>query len=348
MRLILFNENRMTKLILPAKVDGSFWLIDELNNDTNIINIDAINNKWVIKSNDEARIINNNSYVETLELIEGMYFFVEYNNKQMFLYVENLFDKTFKTYKINYGVYSIGKSNNCDIVYDNLYVYDNYLVLKFDQSGWTASITQNSNIYINNSLMSIYNKKLNHGDSIFILGLRIIVCNGMIFINNPLNKVSLNSSKFFAYDFSQNLGNKNDFPDSESIKEVDYYTDDDYFFKKPRLRRFIEEYDLTLTPPPKKAAKQEMPLLLTIGPALTMGVVSLITFANVFVNMFSGKKDITQMIPTIITSAATLLSSLLWPNLTRRYQKRLEKGKKKKEKNCMVNIWKKREKKFTM
>ena len=53
--LVLFNKNRLQKLILPQKIEGSFWLVDELNNNANIINIEAIDNNWVMKNNDDTK-----------------------------------------------------------------------------------------------------------------------------------------------------------------------------------------------------------------------------------------------------------------------------------------------------
>ena len=65
MKVVLFNDTRLQKLTLPKKIEGSFWLTDDLNNDNNIINIEAINDKWVLKGNQDAKIILNNSYVDT-------------------------------------------------------------------------------------------------------------------------------------------------------------------------------------------------------------------------------------------------------------------------------------------
>ena len=62
MRLILFNGNRLSKLVLPQKIEGSFWLNDELNNNNNIVNVEAQNGKWILKGNDEAKIIFGESY----------------------------------------------------------------------------------------------------------------------------------------------------------------------------------------------------------------------------------------------------------------------------------------------
>lgn len=172
MRVILFNGNRLSRLTLPQKVEGSFWLVDELNKNNNIINIEAQNGKWILKGNDEAKVIFNNSYTSDVELMPN--YFVDYNGKKMFLYSEKVLDKTIKYYKITENTsLTIGKDTTQDIIYENSYIVNNYLKLTFTNDGWVININQTSNVYINDSLLLNYTKKLNYGDTLFVLGLRI-------------------------------------------------------------------------------------------------------------------------------------------------------------------------------
>ena len=329
MRVVLFNGNRLSKLMLPRKVEGSFWLTDELNGNSNIINIEAQNGKWILKKNDEVKILFNNSYVDSIQLEPNYFCFLEQNGKKKLAYIEETIDNTIKYYKIGENTtITLGKDSTQDILYENPYILNNYVKLTYSNEGWIINIANTSNVYINNALLTTLNKKLNYGDTLFILGIKITLYNGMISINNPSNFVTLNN-KFQEVSFKNNLYVEKNNVESDQIKEIDFYTDDDYFFKKPRLRRFIEEYELTMTPPPKKAEKEKMPILLTLGPALTMGVVSVITLVNAITRMFTGNQNLTQSIPGLITSGATLLSSLLWPNLTKKYQKRQEKKQEK-------------------
>ena len=330
MRLLLFNGNRLTRLTLPKKIEGSFWLIDELNKNNNIINIEAKNGKWIMKENDEAKIIFGNSYTSEIELMPNYFYFIDYEGKKMFLYSERVLDKTIRYYKIQQNTtLTLGKDATQDIMYENAYIINNYLNLTFTNEGWNINIQPSSNVYLNNSLLLTLNKKLNYGDTLFVLGVRITLYNGMISINNPYNFVRINTNKLTETSFDSDLNVEKKVPESEQIKEIDFYTDDDYFFKKPRLRRFIEEYELIMSQPPKKQEKQEMPMILVLGPTLTMGVVSIVTLSNVLIRVFSGQQPIGRAIPTLISSVAMLISSIVWPNLTKRYQKRLEKKKEK-------------------
>ena len=330
MRLILFNGNRMSRMLLPKKVEGSFWLVDELNNNTNIINIEAQNGNWFLRQNDEAKIIFNSSYVAEVKIMPNYFYFIDYNGKKMLLYSERIYDSSIKYYKINENTNLVfGKDTTQDIMYENSYITNNYLELSFNKNGWAINIQPTSTVYINNSLLTNLNSKLNYGDTVFVLGVRITVCNRMISINNPSNFVKINGNKLIENSFGSDLNIERKILESEQIKELDFYKDDDYYFKTPRIRRFIEEYELMMTAPPKKSEKKEMPLILTLGPMLTMGIISLVTLFNAVVRLVSGQSTLLQAIPSLVSSVAMLVSSLLWPNLTKRYQKKQEKIKEK-------------------
>lgn len=127
MRVILFNGNRLTKLVLPKKVEGSFWLTDELNGNANIVNVEAQNGQWILKENDDAKIIYGNSYTSNVELIPNYFYFLDYNDKKMLLYSENVYDNTLKYYKILENIsLTLGKDTQQDIIYENAYIFNDW------------------------------------------------------------------------------------------------------------------------------------------------------------------------------------------------------------------------------
>ena len=329
MKLVLFNNNKITKMSLPKNIYGSFWLTDELNNNNNIINIEAEGEQWVLKSNKEAKIVYENSYVEGLVLIPNASCLIEYNNQRMPLIVEKKYDDTIKFFEIEKQVtIKIGQTDG-DILYNNSNVFNDYATLTFFGDGqWKISIKQKSKVYINNNLLKFYSKKLNVGDILYIYGLKIGLYNGMISINNILNSVII-SSALHEKKFERIEVDEEKIPSGDDIKELDLYNEEDYFYKKPRMRRFIEEHKLNITAPPSKQEEKEMPLLLVIGPMLTMAITGVVTLANTLITIFTGGRSFLQSLPTLITSITMLVSSFLWPNLTRRYQKKQKKQREK-------------------
>ena len=329
MRLVFFNKNKLSKLSLPKNVDGSFWLTDEFNNDYNIINVEAENGKWILKSNIDTKIIVNNSYVQSLELSPNLCCLLEYDGQQMPLIVENKYDNSIKYYQLTENqTFTVGNTIG-NIIYSNNNIFNEYLTLTFFGNGvWKISIQQKSKVYINDILLRYYSKKLNVGDVIYVYGLRIVLYNGLVSINNPDSRVIIDNTLVEKI-FENHSENDNNIPKSDEIKEIDLYNEEDYFFKKPRMRRYIEDYDLTITPPPQKQDKEEMPLLLVIGPMITMAITSLVMLTNTLVKVLSGKQNFLQSLPQLVMAVTMLISSLLWPSLTKKYQKRQRKRKEK-------------------
>jgi len=331
MKIVLCNKNKISKTILPEKIEGSFWLVDELENN-NIINVEAENNTWVIRSNDDAKLKTNNTIdklsnniVEKVIVEPGKKYYIEYKNTNLEMYFEESFDKSINYYSLSDNTsLSYGK----DIIVGDFEDKD-YFILTYANGMWGIILKENSKVFLNGYLITENQKHINYGDNIFVMGIRMVFYKGMISINNIGNNLKLNSLKLGRMDIKQNVTPSTTVIDSDSIKEEDYYKESDYFFKKARIRRFIETYELRVTPPPKKSEKEEMPLILTIGPMLTMALISFIRLFDVITKILTGESTWEKSITTLITTGVMLMSSLLWPNLTRIFQKRLAKKKEK-------------------
>ena len=335
MRVILCNQNKISKTILPEKIEGSFWLVDEFT-ENNIINIEAVNGKWVMKSNDDARIkltsvIDNlaNNTLTQIDVVSGKSCYLEYENRNLFCFFENSFDNTISYYTVSEDTKLVMGSNPKTDIYYEGNIDKECLMLEYSNGEWNITIKENTLVYINDYLLRTKVKRLNFGDNIFINGIRMVFYKGMISFNNIEGKLKLNSLKLANRDIKQNINFNVSVPDSDSIKEVDLYKEEDYFFKKARIRRFIETYDLKVTPPPGSGKQEEMPLLLVLGPMATMAIVSIMRFLSTITNIINGESTLEKSMSTLITSGAMLLSSLVWPNLTRAFQKRMAKKKEK-------------------
>lgn len=331
MRVITCNKNIITKTILPEKVEGSFWIVDGLTN-TNVINIEATNGKWVMTSNDDAKIkssaaINDltTDLVESLELVSGKMCYVEYAGYNLVVYFEDSYDTTLAYYSVSDNTaLTVGESNS-DIVIKE--IKNGNLSLNYINQQWIIMINESLLAYWNDSLLKVGQTKVEFGDAIFINGVRIVFYKNMISINNITHDLNINSLKLPCIDIKQNIQEPTNVEKSENIKELDYYKEEDYFFKKARIRRFIETYDLKVTPPPKKSEKEEMPIILTLGPMLTMAMVSMVNVTNVIMKIVTNERTLKESFSSLVTSGAMLLSALLWPNLTRIVKKRMEKRK---------------------
>ena len=113
-------------------------------------------------------------------------------------------------------------------------------------------------------------------------------------------------------------------PENEAPRDIDVndreiYTKDDYFSKSPRMRRMIKTKKIKLTAPPNKQSKEENPMILTLGPMLTMGMMSGVTLLTTILSIQRGETTLEKSWTQLITGGSMLLATVLWPTLTQFY-----------------------------
>ena len=329
MKIAILDLQRIKYFELPSKIDGSFLVCDEQNDNSSLFNIESVNNIWVMTSTDETQIIDGNNVVNYIQLVPNCFYRLKCETGTKIIYAMEMYDNTFSSYKIsNNSGFIIGKNQNCNIVYNNPYILDQHAIFKYNNGKWNVQITNDSLVYLNNIKLNTINTELENGDFIFIYGIKIIFINDLVIMNNPNNNLIFKNFILNPFVIEQQK------VDYEEVKEKDYYTEDDYFFKTPRLRRFVETYETTIAAPPAKQDMEEMPLLLVIGPMLTMGISSGVTLLNLAVRITNGETTLKDSWATLIICLVMLTSILLWPTLIRKYQKKqkIKKENKRKEK----------------
>ena len=124
MIVYIIDENKLISLTLPQKVYGSYWIsdINDDNQEKRIINIQEENGKWIVYSNKNVSIINNNQPINKVVLEAYNFFLLKLKNQDgyLILYVLPLNDQSKKNYTINNNqVITIGSSNDNAIIYKN-------------------------------------------------------------------------------------------------------------------------------------------------------------------------------------------------------------------------------------
>ncbi len=153
-----------------------------------------------------------------------------------------------------------------------------------------------------------------------------MILNGLVLTNNPGKKVNVNlSSGLNFYSIPADEATK-----SVVFQDKELYDKNDYFSKAPRIRRIIESKEIRLSPPPPSQDSPELPLILTIGPMLTMGMMSFMNMFNVVNRIMSGETTFAKSWSQILTALAMMSSMLLWPMISRKYSKKMAEEHKKK------------------
>lgn len=322
----LIKRTKIYNFSLPTTISGTFWItdVDGLGNTKNLISIEAKDDIWYLKSNFDAKIVSNNKELDAVVLREYNLYFIRINNENdyILLYCSPSVNKYNIRLKINSpGTILIGNNKDAQINYNYPLVSKKHAMLNFQDNNWyIQDLNSNYGTYVNNEL--VMQKRLYHGDIIFIMGLKIIVLGNTIIINNIGDLVKVDNRMFSAVSpIVQPIISE------ENILEenIELYKEEDYYFRSPRFKSGIEPVEITIDPPPGKENVDTTPLLYVIGPMISMGMVSLMMGYSSISSVFSGEKDIYSALPNIIMCVAMLLTMIFWPLLNKRYQNKQQK-----------------------
>lgn len=308
----LLNRNSISSITLPDKVRGKFSIPIAKNI---AIDIEGIDENWVLKSNKKVKILkSNNQFTDECNLEDmGIYRLqIKGLNDKNFIFAESSSDDRveLKKYLVSGDiVLNIGRSGDNQIVIANDYVSATHAQLVYKNGKWIISDKNSSNgTYVNGKRVN--QCELNIGDVIYIMGVLIVVGNKLIAINNPDSKVKVNTLRLIEF-----------IPQpAEVLEEVDFDDiEEELFYRSPRFKRDIETHTFKIDSPPNSQVGDEMPIMMAIGPSLTMGMASM---ATAVYGIQQGN------IMSAITSGCMLLGTVLWPIISKKYE---SKRKKKKE-----------------
>lgn len=333
MKLTLLSKSEYTTLTLPQKIAGHYWLRG-WNTDgkiSDIVCIDAVRSvkegtaaHWAMKSNRRYEIIGSeNSAVSGVMLDTLELYRIQSADKRIkyTLYTEpvTLDRRTYRGYDVlgDEVKIKIGREKDNNICYTNRFVSGYHAELCFSKSGiMLRDLNSTNNTYVNGKTVS--EQSLGIGDVVYILGMQIIITGRGIFINNPDGSVNVNSSALREYHTPQTAAVQED----EEFEEVPT----EYYYRAPRFKHDIDTFELKVDPPPDNQDNDEMPMVMVIGPSMTMGMAA--AASGVFaVTSAMGRGDIISAIPSMIMCCSMLLGTLMWPLITKTYQKRLKKRK---------------------
>ncbi len=315
MLVTLLTEKSYTSVSLPDKVTGQFGIHSPECKDE--FKIEGINSAWRLKLSKNLVLHGSDQKVKSVELAEDeVYVLVNAKTKQKFcIYTENdtedrqFFEKrvvTQKNIKLN-----VGREAGNDIVISNKFVSGSHAQLSFNDGKWEVTDLNSTNgTFVNQR--RIKSTSLNNGDVIFLMGFKIIIGQNFIAFNNPDGRVEVKTEKLSIFRSQE----------KEQLDEEDFeLPDTEFFYRSPRFKRDIEEAKFKIDSPPQSGVGEEMPLMLVIGPSMTMGMASMTT-AIFAINNAMANGNISGAIPSIVMSFSMLLGTVMWPILTKKYEKK--------------------------
>lgn len=322
----LIKAKQMFSVTLPEKIKGQYWIsdVDDSGKTRNLISIEAVKGTWVLKSNRLVTILDaNNQGVERMVLQPLSFFNLKIANsdERVILFSEPLDDtrKIFYKYVLKEPtVLEVGRNAENNICYKNRFVSGKHASLIFDGNTWAIRDESSTNgTYVNG--FRVREQNLAAGDFIYIMGLKVVVGYRFLAINNPDGMSEMRADNLFEYRAQtvEELENTQQKP-----SDIEEMSEPDYFFRSPRFHREIEEVFINIDPPPAAQKMETVPMALMLGPSVTMAMTSVTTAFFTVNNTLANGGNITSAVPTIIMAVSMLCGSLLWPVLTKKYEKK--------------------------
>lgn len=341
MLVTLIGKNILYKIKLPNKQTGNYWITDD--DGKKILNIIGKNNEWQIYSNDQIKILDPRAIrsfnvskvakdvvniISGVRLKENSIYYLSISSNPNMLYIllcEPIYQRNFIQIKTqNFQEITIGKSLNCDIIYNNSLINDKQAKIFYSNGKlMLENYDTNYGIFLNDTPVSNKVKLLFNGDIIFIMGLRIVVIGNNFFITNPFNRVSYNQRKFELVKKQKKVVEPTGTPE----EDVKLFSEKDFFARAPRITSGIEREKIKIEAPPQKQEKDEKPLIYTIGPSLAMGLVMLISMSSAISGVSNGTASVKSTVTSALMTVAMLISMILFPILNNKYEKRKKKKK---------------------
>ncbi len=332
MKIKLIGKKKIVSLTLPQRVYGNYWITNE--NNENLINIEAVDGNWMMKSNDEIKIVEDNSVIESTPIEENHFyhFLDEENNEKYRVFVGATYDSKMLALEFTEQSalsFTIGNSASEEggranyISYENPNVHYNQILIERDNAIYhLKNMSPDVNVYVNNYLVE--DTYLKYGDVVFCEGLSFSFVGNILLLGTVETKV-----KYVTNKFSTHKSKKLDYSQVDKIADqnIEMYQKNDYFVRPPRFNELIEPYELQIDTPPSAPSDETTPMILTLGPMLIMGMSASVSGATALIKVIMGEESFKDNFTSILTAFCMITAMLVFPTINKMYQKRKKEKK---------------------
>ena len=315
MKVILFTEKKIHSFYFSTQTSGSYSFDSDENEESKLINIEQRNNKWVLYSTVESKVLLDGNPIESIEIQPNNYYQIKRYNTIHTIYIKLMDENNLTSYTFNENInLTIGNTQESSIAISKKHISNLKVEIKYVNG--LLTLTQNLlETYINNNKVSQTDKVINPEDVINIYGIEITFYNQLLVIDAPKDEIVIDENRSKIVKFSHKPENYKIL----DVKDTDLYSKESYFSKAPRIRRQIEEKEMKIDLPPTPKTGDNLPLILTVGPMLSMGVTSVISIINIINNINKGETTLEKSWTALVPSIVMLATTILWPFLIRAY-----------------------------
>lgn len=282
------------------------------------LSFEVWNNNWSILENEAVVFLKGNDSKKTVPLESGLTISCELRptRERFSLIVEKSYKgySDFDKYVLKQGKITIGSADGNMVRYNtrNL-VSGHHAVLDVGPDGiCTLTDSSRNGTFVNGKRIS-GSCRLNYGDVVYIIGLKLICLGNVIAVNRPFEPVRLTGLESFVRD-------------AESGPQPDADADDGYYQRSPRQIEPLDDETIEIEAPPNPARSRRQPLMFTVGPSLTMVIPMA---AGVLFTIWSQQQSNSGMASPfmfmgIVTSVTAAVIGVFWALTNYRYNMKME------------------------
>ncbi len=311
MLIYLMHVDKIYTFKLPKKIQGNYVLsdYDSQGNKRSLVNVDAKDGKWYVSSNIDVKIQYNQKMVTSIELILYNFYQLTYGNENIIMYVCPGNETSYVAKAIsNNQTLVIGNDSGCDITYNYAGFSKKQLELTYKDGKYSFKNLDNRYpVYLNKIRRE--SGYLENFDTLFIMGLKIVICDKFILVNNPMKLVVLMSNKFCELKTELSMGDYH----VDNVIYKDFYDEKDYFNKSPVFLKKIKTLELEIALPPEKQRSDGESMLIKIVPSILMFSTSAFTGIQALINVQKDPSSLQSNLSSIIMCIALFISSIIWP-----------------------------------
>lgn len=323
--LSIFSKSAFKEFVLPAVNNTEITLLLEhfvfqIKQDI-ALKLEILDGKWYFREMEERIHVNQNDY-------DGKYLENQDTYSITSKYGENIavmvhvVESPFRVYSKfslkDISTISIGSAKEKTISYSSYYggaqiISENHAKLFYEQQKWILQDYSNNGIFVND--IRVYaNKVLEFGDHINIWGLRMVYMGDILAIEESVD-AKLDFSVLRRVDMKDIIFGKvyNPLQNGEKI----------YYHRSPRNMEALDTEKIEIEPPPPPQQENEMPLLMLIGPSMTMMLPMMLgTGMAILSSRMSGEMSNSYMYTGLITAACSGLFGAFWAVANVKYAKK--------------------------
>lgn len=321
MQLTVIRNDRINRLVLPEKCSGQYWLthLETDGSTSDLVSVEGIDGKWVLKSNRDVWLVDQQVNRIRELVVEPNQFYdllILESNEKLPVHSEPVTDdrKRFRTYVLpREGTVGIGRSPGNEIIFASQFASAKHAEIRVRGGEVVVRDLGSSNgSFLNGKRLS--EAVVSPGDTLYVMGMVIVFGRGFFAINNPDGLVTCKGAavKPMARQVVE--------PRHED--EIEESSPTAKFSRSPRFKRDISTREIRVDSPPPKQEGEATPIMMVLGPAITMGMASLSMGIFSVVNALNNDRGLMSAAPTLVMSLSMLVGMILWPILNRRHERR--------------------------